>query len=174
MRLSRIALTSLMSVLAFASCKDIVEHEPTVFSCNGYVENGIPSYSTYEDFERDGIILSNAAPQERRQSEVFFYSLQSLLEDIQAKTDDYMTLPQTYPDYFEFVGADSVRQITPATYACLIDTAGLFRVDSRLHKMKGHVYASGQGATPESLDMVLRGEEPSVGCDYQVVDILEK
>ncbi len=74
---------------------------------------------------------------------------------------DHMT-EYAYGDNTKTVSESSVKEYGASTVTSKAES----------HKMKGHVYASGQGATPESLDMVLRGEEPSVGCDYQVVDIL--
>ncbi|MBR6251985.1 MAG: hypothetical protein IKR17_12465 [Bacteroidales bacterium] len=118
-----------------------------------------------------GLMWANADEEERREAENY-PSLQTKIEDLIDKAEDIMALPALYPNLFELVEDSIVRPTTPKAYACMMDTAGYFRIGFRLHKMRGSVLASGQDATKESLTQVLNGEEPECGSDYIVDDVV--
>ena len=154
-------------MFTISSCSNEEEDNYTPWRC---LSNGIPKYDTYMAMERDGFTFANQSREERRHDEMF-YSMQSYIEDLLESAEDVYQLPFEYPNIFEFAADSVVRPILPAVYACIMDTSGLFYVGAYLHKMRGHVYAVGRGATNESLTQVLDGITPREGSNYLIVDI---
>lgn len=135
------------------------------------MEDHIPYFGDVEDMMHIGLLWANADRNSRREAEDY-PSLQSKIEDLIDNAEDIMELPTLYPDLFELADDSIVRQVPPIAYACIMDTAGYFRIGFRLHRMRGHILASGQNATKESLTQVLNGEEPKCGSDYMVDDVV--
>ena len=163
----------LVCAMPFASCTKVesLDDSPATAAI-GYVGQGIPEFDDFESMVRTGVIWANADVDERREAELY-PSLQSKIEDLMDAADDIMELPRQYPDLFEFAGDSVVRPVLPKAYACVMDTAGCFYVDFRLHRVFGRVLVSGQSATKESLRQVVNGEEPDCGFDYVAEDIVK-
>lgn len=158
--------------MIFASCTKVESLDTPSTAPIVYDGDHVPEFNDFDAMVRTGLLWANADADERRKIENY-PSLQSKIEDIMDEAEDIMELPTQYPDLFELVGDSIVRPILPKAYACVMDTAGCFRVSFRLHRMLGRMIATGINATKESLAQVLNGEEPECGCDYIVDDIIE-
>lgn len=136
------------------------------------MEDHIPYFGDVEDMMHIGLLWANADRNSRREAEDY-PSLQSKIEDLIDNAEDIMELPTLYPDLFELADDSSVRQVPPIAYACIMDTAGYFRIGFRLHRMRGSVLVSGYDATQKSLSQFLNDEEPEVGWGYTREDVVD-